>query len=107
MSAAISSNIPRKEEKVCFISEGEEDVLVKKLLNDLEKLSDRVTKFYVKNSVMFLKPWSKDQIVEENLTKEFDNYLRELIILGYNTSNYDLNLIKPKSIEHLVKKLVS
>ena len=66
MSVAISSNTPGKEEAVCFISEGEEGDLVKKLLDYLEKL----TKFYLKNSVMFLKPWSKIQMVEKKILQK-------------------------------------
>ena len=40
MSVAISSNVPEEEKAVCFISEGKESNLVKKMLHYLEKLSD-------------------------------------------------------------------
>ena len=42
---------------------------------------------------------------KEKLTKEFDAYLQELIVLGFNSSSYDLNLIKPKLIEHIYEKI--
>ena len=32
---------------------------------------------------------------KEKLIKEFDAYPQELIVLGFNSSSYDLNLIKP------------
>ena len=41
---------------------------------------------------------------KEKLTKEFYAYLKELIVLGFNSSSYDLNLIKPMLIEHIYKK---
>ena len=44
---------------------------------------------------------------KEKLTKEFDAYLQELIVLGFNSSSYDLNLIKPKLIEHIYEKIDS
>ena len=37
--------------------------------------------------------------------KEFDSYCRELIVLGFNSSSYDLNLVKPVLIEHLLNKI--
>ena len=42
---------------------------------------------------------------KEKLTKEFDAYLQELIVLGFNSSSYDLNLIKPKLIKHIYEKI--
>ena len=42
---------------------------------------------------------------KETLTKKFDAYLQKLIVLGFNSSIYDLNLIKPKLIEHIYEKI--
>ena len=42
---------------------------------------------------------------KEKLIKEFDAYLQELIVLGFNSSSYDLNLIKPKLIERIYEKI--
>ena len=42
---------------------------------------------------------------KEKLTKEFHAYLQELIALDFNSSSYDLNLINPKLIEHIYKKI--
>ena len=41
---------------------------------------------------------------KQTLTKEFDSYLRELIVSDNDSCN--LNLLKSKAIEDLVKKLV-
>ena len=40
----------------------------------------------------------------ENLLKEFDAFIRELPILGYNSSKYDLPLIQIILIRELVEK---
>ena len=37
--------------------------------------------------------------------KEFDSYCRELIVHGFNSSSYDLNLVKPVLIENLLNKI--
>ena len=80
--------------------------MVKKFLDYLKSCRIGLAKFYVKNSVMFFEALEQSpNCRKENLTKEFDNYLCELIVLGYDSSNYDLNLIKPKLIERLVKKI--
>ena len=50
MLVAFSSNIPGKEEAVCFISEGEEGDFVKKMLDNLEELSHRAYKILCKKS---------------------------------------------------------
>ena len=42
---------------------------------------------------------------KEKLTKEFDASYQELIVLGFNSSSYDLNLIKPKLIKHIYEKI--
>ena len=48
---------------------------------------------------------SSDNIRKENLLKEFDSYCRELIVLGFNSSSYDLNLVKPILIERLLNEI--
>ena len=52
--------------------------------------------------LMLLKPVKTAE--KKKLTKEFNAYLQELIVLGFNSSSYDLNLIKPKLIEHIYEK---
>ena len=64
MSVAISYNIPGKEEAACFISEGEEGDLVKKMLDCLEELPDRFTKIYVKNTKLLVLVISIFEVLE-------------------------------------------
>ena len=42
---------------------------------------------------------------KENLTKEFEAYCREFIVIGFNSASYDLNLIKPTLIQQLLGKI--
>ena len=42
---------------------------------------------------------------KENLTKEFKAYCQELIITGFYSAFYDLNLIKPTLIQQLLDKI--
>ena len=46
-----------------------------------------------------------ENVRKENLTKEFEAYCRELIIIGFNSASYDLNLIKPTLIQQLLGKI--
>ena len=103
MSVAIASCIPGKEDPVCFVSEGD---LVKKMLDYLENLADAAYSILKeKFQYVFDALETSENCRKEKLTKEFDAYLQELIVLGFNSSSYDLNLIKPKLIEHIYEKI--
>ena len=76
------------------------------MLDCLGELSDRAYEILCEKFSYVLEALEQSpNCRKENLTKQFYNYLRELIVLGYNSSNYDSNLIKPKLIEHLVNKI--
>ena len=106
MSVAIASCIPGKEDPVCFVSEGDEGDLVKKMLDYLENLADAAYMILKKKfQYVFDALETSENCRKEKLTKEFDAYLQELIVLGFNSSSYDLNLIKPKLIEHIYEKI--
>ena len=45
---------------------------------------------------------ASENIRKENLTQEFEAYCAELIVLGFNSSSYDLNLVKPTLISQLL-----
>ena len=48
---------------------------------------------------------SSENVRKENLLKEFDLYCSKLIVLDFNSSLYDLNLVKPVLIECLLNKI--
>ena len=106
MSVAIASCIPGKEDPVCFVSKGDKGDLVKKMIDYLENLADDAYMILKeKFQYVFDALETSENCRKEKLTKEFDVYLQELIVLGFNSSSYDLNLIKPKLIEHIYEKI--
>ena len=44
---------------------------------------------------------TSQNVKRENLTKEFESYSWELIVIGFNLSSYDLNLIECVIIQQL------
>ena len=106
MSVGIASNVPGFEEEKCFITSGNEKELIKNLLDYLEAISlsaYRLVKEKFKPAFEALE--RSENVRKENLIKEFDSYCRELIVLGFNSSSYDLNLVKPVLIEHLLNQI--
>ena len=106
MSVEIASNVPGFEEGKCFITSGNEKELIKNLIDYLEAISLSVYRLVKeKFRPAFEALESSENVRKENLMKEFDSYCRELIVLGFNSSLYNLNLIKPVLIEHLLNKI--
>ena len=106
MSVAIASCIPGKKDRVCFVSKEDEGDRVKKMIDYLEKYNRRrLFDFKEKFRYVFDALETCENCRKEKLTKEFDAYLQELFVLGFNSSSYDLNLIKPKLIEHIYEKI--
>ena len=106
MSVGIASNVPGFEEGKCFITSGDEKELIQNLIDYLEDISlsaYRLVKEKFRTTFEALE--SSDHIRKENLLKEFDSYCRELIVLGFNSSSYDLNLVKPILIERLLNEI--
>ena len=106
MSVGIASNVPGFEEEKCFIKSGNKKELIKNFIDYLEAVSlsaYRLVKEKFKPAFETLE--SSENVRKENLMKEFDSYCRELIVLGFNSSSYDLNLVKPVLIEHLLNKI--
>ena len=104
MSVGIAFNVPGFEEGKCFITSGNEKELIKNLIDYLEAISlsaYRLVKEKFKPAFEALE--SSENVRKENLIKEFD--CRELIVLGFNSSSYDLNLVKPVLIKHLLNKI--
>ena len=83
----IASNIPNLEDPICFVSEGNETVLVQKMVVYMEKISDAAyailqEKYKYVFDALAISPNCRSK----NLLKEFDALIRELPILGNNSS---------------------
>ena len=106
LSVAVASNIPQFKSAVCFVSDGDSEKLVKQLLKYLELLADQsFGLFQEKFSYVFSALNQNINIRKETVQKEFQAYLQELIVLGFNSSNYDINLIKPLLIQQIYQKI--
>ena len=106
MSVGIASNVPGFEEGKCFITSGNEKELIQNLIDYLEAISLSVYRLVKeKFRPTFEAMESSENVRKENLIKEFDSYCRKLIVLGFNSSSYDLNLVKPVLIKHLLNKI--
>ena len=106
MSFGIASNVPGFEEGKCFITSGNEKELIQNLIDYLEAISlstYRLLKEKFRPTFQALE--SSENIGKENLLKEFDSYCRKLIVLGFNSSSYDLNFVKPVLIERLLNEI--
>ena len=102
MSVGIASNVPGFEEEKCFITSGNEKELIQNFIDYLEAIFLSAYCLVKKKfGPTFKALESSENIRKKNLLKEFDSYCRELIFLGFNSSFYDLNLVKPVLIERL------
>ena len=54
---------------------------------------------------MFEQLESNENVRKEKILNEFHSYCKELVVLGFNSASYDLNLIKPTLIQILLKDI--
>ena len=106
MSVAVASNVPGYESGVCFVTEESEEELVQKLVDYLESLSEVSYKLLLeKFDYMFEQLERSENIKKEKILKEFNCYCKKLVVLGFNSASYDLNLIKHTSIQFFLKDI--
>ena len=111
MSVSVSSNIPSFKDAICFVSDDENNprVLVDKMLSYLSRLSDHSFSLLKEE---FSEVYAQiERLSDDDRTLEYsphrlkqvlDGYLHELPIVGFNSSVYDLNLVKTAFFESLV-----
>ena len=107
LSVSICSNVPTFQNPVCFISDGDPQDLVNKMVDHLELISDHSYRLLREEFADVYDQLDQREVEEENgestktgLTAKqprhkLDAYLHELPVVGFNSSNYDLNVIKP------------
>ena len=106
LSVSVASTVPGYEEPVCFINEGSSGTLIEKFLNCLNRIAKAAFKILQEKFSGVFDDLEKSSNANSNKIKEeFTQYLQELIILGFNSGSYDLNLIKKQLIEHLADKI--
>ena len=106
LSFAIASNVPGYKSGVCFVTEGSEEELVQNLVDYLESLSEVSYKLLLeKFDYVFEQLERSENVRKEKILNEFNSYCKELVVLGFNSASYDLNLIKPTLIQILLKDI--
>ena len=106
LSVAVASSIPDYESGVCFMTEGSEELLVQKSIKYLETLSDISYQLLVqKFDYVFEQLESNENVRKEKILNEFHSYCKKLVVLGFNSASYDLNLIKPTLIQIFLKNI--
>ena len=95
LSMGVASNIRNCEDSIRFVSEGNETVLVQKIVDYMKKISDAAyailqERYKCAFNALAISPNRRS----ENLLKECDAFIQEILILGYNSSKYDLPLIQ-------------
>ena len=95
LSEAIASNVSGHEEAVFFVSNGDSETLVQDMLRGMEAISESAYEI-LKKKFSYVYDALKDHpnSRSEKLLKQLDQHNKELIILGFNSGRYDLNLIK-------------
>ena len=103
LSFGVSSNVPGFTEGVCYVSSGDENELVKRLIDYLEDVVDVLYGLLKQKFVyVFAALENHPNCRRKKLTEEFHLYLQELAVMGFYSSNYDLVLIKPAPIRCLM-----
>ena len=106
LGVSVASTVPGHEEPVCFINEGSSGTLIEKFLNYLDRIAKSAFKILQEKFSCVFDDLEKSSNTNSNKIKEeFTQYLQELIILGFNSGSYDLNLIKKQLIEQLADKI--
>ena len=92
LSVGIATNVPNFVNGVCFVTNGDENDLVQKMLKFLEDASNAAYEIMKRKfDYAFQALELSKNVRKENLAKEFEAYFRELIINGFNSASYDLN----------------
>ena len=104
VSMSVSSNIPGFREPRCFV-DGDPAVVVQEAVGYLTKLAskaydcarERWSSVFTALEAVHGDPLLEDPTFstrQEELQRSFFGYCKQLPVLGYNSSNYDLNLLK-------------
>ena len=108
LSVSVCSNVPNFMNPKCFINEGNVQKLVNNFVDYLEEISLHSFELMkIQYAPVYEQIAEKKQLEYEDeeghqiiglssdkLAQILDNYLQELIVLGFHSSHYDLNTIK-------------
>ncbi|XP_064616805.1 uncharacterized protein LOC135480809 [Liolophura sinensis] len=110
MSVSVNSNVPDYDQPVCFISTGDPQALVEDMMAYLNDISE-ISSAYLHERYAYIldalderiDPDEKKPSYTRRVRDRFVTYMDQLPVLGFNSGNYDLNLIKQQLYPHLVQ----
>ena len=106
LSCSFCSNIPGFRFPTCYISEGDSLKLVEKVIEYLEQMASAAFDLLkAKYQYVFEFLSVSENVKSEKLKLKFEKFLKNHIVLGFNSGSYDLNLIKKQLIRVLLPKL--
>ncbi|RUS83075.1 hypothetical protein EGW08_009161 [Elysia chlorotica] len=98
LSVSVCSNVPGFRSPICFISEGNPQKLVDCMGDYLTSISSEAFQIlkstYFKDAYEYLETLGDDKEACR-LRSTLSKYLSQLIVVGFNSGKYDLNVIKP------------
>ena len=106
LSCSLCSNIPGFRSPTCYISDGNSLNLVQKVIEYLEQMASvafNLSKTKYQYVFDFLS--ASENVKSKKLKLNFEKFLKNHIVLGFNSRCYDLNLIKKQFIQVLLLKL--
>lgn len=111
LSVSVCSNVRGFCDPVCFVNEGDTQCMIDDMVDYLETVS--LASYSILLEIFEQTFRELDRKIEtncpsipaESLKDELDTYLRQLPVVGFNSSNYDINLSKPYLIRRIAKDL--
>ena len=97
-SISVCSNVPAFEDPKCFISNGSPKQLVKEAVKYMLSISETSTSLLNEYYSDYL-----DQINETPLRDKFGLYLRQIPVLGFNNSKYDIKVMRDYLVSVLLE----
>jgi len=114
LSVSVCSNVPGFTKPKCFVSQGSALSVVKSMIDYLHEISEEACNLMTRKLNPYIQELdSRIQDVGDNeeakfetkkletLRNRLDNYLNRLPVIGFNSGNYDLNVLKPHLVSYL------
>lgn len=123
VSVSVCSNVPDYQAPRCFVTEGDSQSLVDKMMIYLTEISQRSSQLLRENfqpildqiegQIQALTPQDgmsneedagkKLRVHLKGLIQRLENHIKEMPVLGFNSGKYDINVIKPYIYRYLQK----
>ena len=106
LSCSLCSNISGFRSPTCYISDGDSLKLVQKIIEYLEQMASAAFDLLkAKYQYVFDFLSASENVKSEKLKLNFEKFLKNHIVLGFNFGSYDLNLIKKTAYSSAFTKI--